>query len=112
MKRNPSKPQLYAIELSKPRFQKLVALYRKRPDIHCFNVASVTASETLSEPEVISFYQAQKNTLPFFQHFDHTDLLGWLRDTNAYISDNNSTTGGIEKIKLQTGIEVFDFVLI
>jgi hypothetical protein len=112
MKRNPSKPQLYAVELSMTRFQKLTSLYKNRPDIHCYNVASVSPAETMSEEEVVLFCDAHKLDLKNYRTDVHPVLVGWLREENSYITEKNIPTSGIEKIKSETGIAVFDFVLI
>src|SRR4051812_27015257 len=55
---NPARPNLFCLELSKPRFQALRETYANEPQVRPYNGSSVPASAFPSEADVASFYQS------------------------------------------------------
>jgi hypothetical protein len=113
MKRNPSKPQLHALEFSKRRFERLHALYRKRDDIHCHNMATVSRSETLSPQTIIDFFKRAGSAVygdgaPEAER----EFIGLLDESNSYIDTNGLEENGLATVKARHGIDPFDLVFI
>ena len=106
---NPHQPQLYCIELSRPRFRQLAERYRDDPQVHCYNVASVSGRSLPTEAELIDFYSkggSKLNRVPLHE------VLRWLRQDVRYIGKLDTDQNGIRMIMEQNRIDRFGVVLI
>lgn len=107
--RNPKRPQLFCLEVSRPRFKELIERYADDPQVKCYNLTSVQLSRFPTEAEVVSFYRArpsQLNRVPL------REVLRWLRQDLWYVGRLGATQDGIEMIKKENGVEAFGMVLI
>ncbi|MBV5340875.1 MAG: glycosyltransferase [Deltaproteobacteria bacterium] len=103
------KPHLYCMEVSLPRYEALKQRYAAYPFVHCYNVSSVSRTAFPTEKEVTLFYKhipTNLNTYPLEQ------VLGWLRHDVDYIATSGVPENGIQLIKQQHDISMFDMVLI
>ena len=106
---NPSAPQLYCLEVSRVRFEALTRRWAARPWIHCYNLSSVPLEEFPSRQQVIDFYNTQPSRL---RRFHLGEILRWLEQDAAYLREHQLSRSGIDEIKRDAGIDVFDAVLI
>jgi len=104
----PMSKLLYTIEVSKVRFEALQRRYAADPFVFPYNVSSVGLDGFPSEAEVAEFWRRRlvASGIPL------ETLLGWRRQDIDYIVDSGIETDGIRKIQRETGIKVFDAVLI
>lgn len=113
MKKNPSRPQLHAIEFSKRRFVRLKRRYRNRPDIHCHNCVTVSRSDFLTKADIEEFSNNHAR-----EYYDADpervikEFVELLAESNDYIAKNNLPENGIQTIKKQYSITHFDLALI
>ncbi|MDR3436955.1 hypothetical protein [Telmatospirillum sp.] len=106
---NANKPSLYSIEVSKTRFGALKDRYAHIPQVQPFNVSSVRLEDFPTESAVAAFYQSRHSSL---NRHPLDTILGWLREDMSYVAVNAVPQDGINLIRAQTGISIFDFVLI
>lgn len=106
---NPSKPTLFCMEISQPRFRALSQHYKDLPYVHCYNVSSIPLEAFPLESEVISFIN---NTPTNLNQYGCDRVIGWLRQDIEYVKTSNVPQNGIELIKKENQIENFDIVLI
>ncbi|MBN2809604.1 MAG: glycosyltransferase [Deltaproteobacteria bacterium] len=106
---NPNKPELYCLEISAPRFVKLRQRYTDETFVKCYNVSSVPTSVFPSDDDVVDFYRDNSTAL---NRYSIETVLGWLRQDVEYIKKAGVSEEGIELIKKENNIEVFDMVLI
>ena len=103
-------PQIHSIEVSRARFEALLERYRSYPFFHGHNVSSVPAASFPSEDAVERFYREVRSKL---RNNRLSKVLGWLRQDLAYLAEHAELDApGIRRIREQSGIEVFDAVLI
>ena len=114
MKKNPSNPQLHAIEFSKRRFARLARRYRNRKDIHCHNCVTVTPSDFLNSSDIAEFstkyapdFYPGASTKQVEREFNEL-----LAESIDYISQNALPENGIKTIKDKYGISNFDLAFI
>ncbi len=107
--RNKNHPILYCMEVSKPRFTALQERYSDKDFVICYNVSSISLSKFPSETEVSKFYTA---TVTALNHYPLERVLGWLRQDMDYVQSSGVPVDGIERIKRENNIELFDMVLI
>lgn len=100
---------LYCLEISAPRFDRLQQCYQRDGFVHCHQWSSVAPDGFATEDEVRSFYQTTPSPL---NQYPMARVLGWLQQDLDYISQHGIGTGGIDRVKRQYGIEQFDLVLI
>ena len=101
--------QLFCLEMSKIRFNKLLENYRGDLRLKCFNMSSIHLDEFPFEEVVVDFYQTTPSVL---NAFPLERVLGWLVQDKMYIRQNGVHCGGIAEIKRIYGIKLFDLVLI
>jgi hypothetical protein len=104
----PGSKQLYTMEVSKVRYAALKQRYAADPFVHPYNFSSVAVADFPSIEEVTAFWQS---------HLRHSGLplevlLGWRQQDIDYILDSGIPTDGIRTLQRETGITVFDAVLI
>jgi len=109
LSKNRGSPQLFCIEISRPRFQKLQETYKDYPFVHCYNLSTISIAQFPRPEEVIKFYNEVPSAL---RQFPLPTVLGWLCQDIEYIRQTGVEVGAIEKIKADHGIETFDMVLI
>jgi hypothetical protein len=109
LKDNPRHPRLFCMELSRPRFEQLVARYGGDPLIRCYNVTSVPLDRFPTEAQVIDFYQTQESRL---NRVPLSEVLRWLRQDVRYVGRLGAGQNGIRMIKEENGVENFGIVLI
>lgn len=109
LKKNPSNPQLFCMEVSQPRFAALQERYQKDSFVFCYNVSSVPISCFPSEREIELFYRFVPTAL---NNYPLEQVLGWLQQDIDYIRATDAPQKGIALIKQQHGITNFDMVLI
>lgn len=107
--KNPNRPILYCLELSKPRFEKLQTHYKNHPLILPYNASSIPLSSFPKEEEVVHFYL---NTPTSLHSVPLSTVLQWLRQDKAYLNASSAPQEGITWIQKKHGIEIFDMVLI
>lgn len=109
IRKNNHKPNLYCMEISKPRFKKLKEHYHKDSFVHCFNLSSVSSDLFPDFNEVESFMSLQKGPL---NHYGVETVKTWYKQDIDYLKNNKLNSTGIEAIKTQFNISKFDIVLI
>jgi len=109
MRKNPCHPQLFCMEVSKPRFKKLREHYGDEPSVHCYNASSIPVKKFATEREVTQFYQTVPSKLN-----DHplATVLRWLKQDIDYLRREGASQNGIARIRRENGIKSFDMVLI
>ena len=108
--RNPVTPQLHTIEVSRVRFERLAGRYRAHGFVHCHNVSSVPLARFPSRAEVERFHREVPSRL---QRIPLEEVLRWLDQDVAYLEEHGlAGTAGIQQIKREHGIDLFDLVLI
>lgn len=104
-----SKVKLFCMELSRPRFNKLVSNYTDLSFVKAYNLSSVALSDFPTKDEVIFFYNNTKTNLNL------TPLeivMQWYDQDINYIKENCLDINGVEVIKKANNIVHFDFALI
>jgi hypothetical protein len=110
LRENPARPNLYCMEVSRRRFDKLKEVYRDDSFVKCYNFSSVSVAHFPSKSEVEHFY----NTLPTnLNKFALKEVLRWLDQDIGYLKDSPAANvDGILRIKEEHKITQFDIVLI
>jgi glycosyltransferase involved in cell wall biosynthesis len=106
---NSNKPTLFCMEVSKTRFTELAKNYENDSFVKCYNVSSVSLEQFPDEKEVIEFYNTTQTNLNLYPL---EQVLGWLRQDIEYVQNFGDSTNGIQKIKQENNINLFDLVLI
>jgi len=107
--RNPDRPRLHCLEVSRTRFAALAERWREYDFVHCYNVSSVPVERFPSEEEVVRFYREERSRL---RRTPLPMVLGWLRADLDYIRREGLSGHGIRDVKESAGVDVFDAVLI
>jgi hypothetical protein len=105
----PGSKQLYTLEVSKVRYAALKQRYAADPSVHAYNLSSVTVADFPSVEEVTAFWQSRVERLG---GLPLDVFLGWRQQDIDYILDSGVPTDGIRTLQRETGIAVFDAVLI
>ena len=103
------KINFHCIELSTPRYLRLLKTYQGDSFVKAHNLSSVSSLEFPSIEEVKTFYTHNKSKL---NSTDLDEVLKWRQRDIDYIIDTGKDFNGIEAIKQQNEIEHFDMVLI
>ncbi len=106
---NPTRPRLHCIEVSTERYVQLTEHWRESEFVHCYNLSSVPLEQFPSAEDVERFYREVPSKL---REFDLETVLGWLAQDVEYLRDHGRSVAGIDEIKDEHGIELFDAVLI
>jgi glycosyltransferase involved in cell wall biosynthesis/predicted SAM-dependent methyltransferase len=109
LQENSNHPTLFCMEVSQPRFTELQNRYANCSFVKCYNVSSVSIEDFPNENEVIKFYKSQQTNLNFYPL---KTVLEWLSQDIEYIKNAEVSGRGIEKIKQENKIDIFDAVLI
>lgn len=109
LRRNPNKPKLFCIEISKVRFAQLQQRYTHDCFVKCYNISSVSKESFPSKNEIIEFYNTNRTNL---NNYPLDRVLGWLRQDIEYIDTHSISKDGIDMIKQENNIDSFDVVLI
>jgi hypothetical protein len=110
LRENPARPNLYCMEVSQRRFEKLKEVYRDDTFVKCYNFSSVSVSRFPSRREVEDFYNSVPTNL---NKFPLKEVLRWLHQDIGYLKDwPAANIDGILRIKEECKITEFDVVLI
>lgn len=107
--KNPHRPTLHCLEVSKPRYEVLKETYAHCDQVNCHWSSSVDATRFPDPEEVRYFYEHVDNAL---RQYPLEQVLGWLQEDIAYFAEANPPEGGIRKILREQGLYYFDAVLI
>jgi len=107
LSKNLNCPKLFCIEISKPRYDNLLLLYPKKKFISCYNVSSVPLSGFSSKEDIESFIKETG-----YGEYPLEIILKWLAQDIEYVKRSGVEEEGIELIKRENNISVFDMVLI
>jgi len=109
LRHNPSKPKLFCMEVSVSRFGQLKKNYENESFVKCYNVSSISLDNFPDEQEVIDFYNS---TPSYLNSFPLEQVLGYLKQDIDYVKQSKVFEYGIERIKHENKIDLFDLVLI
>ncbi|MCB8759381.1 FkbM family methyltransferase [Planktothrix agardhii 1029] len=109
IRNNPSRPNLFCMEVSQIRFEQLNKRYEQDKFVKCYNISSVSLEKFPDQTDVIEFYNQQQSGL---NYYPLEQVLGWLQQDIEYIKSSQVETNGIAKIKQDYHIDYFDVVLI
>jgi len=101
--------QMYSIEASQERFERLKERYKNYAWFHPYNVSTVPVSDLLSKEAIISFYTSVPTKL---NQCPLDVVLSWREQEEAYVLEKKLNQNGIKTIQNESGIAVFDCVLI
>jgi|GEM_PF-1020220 len=107
--RNPNRPTLYCMEVSKNRFSELQRRYAQNGFVKCYNVSSIGIESFPTAAEVGAFYNSERTAL---NNYPLDQVLGWLHQDIDYVKSAGLSGNGIEFIKDQNSLLTFDMVLI
>lgn len=111
IQKNPRKPHLFCLEISKPRFLALQNRYANAPFVHCYRVSSVPIAAFPTEAALIAFHRQYGRQLSKSTP-DLMWLIRWLYQDIDYVASENLPQNGIALIKSAHHIKHFDLVLI
>lgn len=106
---NTNQPKLFCIEVSKARCAALKERYRYCSQIYCYNVSSVPVESFPSKQEIESFLKENNSVL---NQYPVNTVLDWLQQDIDYLKASELPQNGIQLIKQENNITVFDVVLI
>lgn len=106
---NRHNPKLFCMEVSKTRFAELKKRYDSDDFVRCYNVSSISLEKFPDKEEVIDFYNNIQNNLRLYPL---EQVLGWLEQDIEYVRNSGVAGDGIQKIKQENNIDLFDIVLI
>jgi glycosyltransferase involved in cell wall biosynthesis len=109
LRENPNHPELFCMEVSKPRFDELKKRYAGDLFVNCYNTSSVPLENFPSVDKVIEFYKHTKSSL---NNYTLEKVIGWLNQDIEYLKSSGVVQNGIQKIKQENNIDFFDVVLI
>jgi len=109
--RNPGGyPAICSIEVSEVRMGSFLDTWKGYPFVRGFNTSSVPSSSFPTADEVALFYRSVRSKL---RNVRLEKVLGWLRQDLEYLAAHpDLDRHGIRQIKTETGITLFDAVLI
>jgi hypothetical protein len=101
--------KLYSIEVCTERFDILKGRYNKDTNFHTYNVSSISLEQFPSKQKITHFYN---NTQTYLNRYPLEQVLEWYDNDIKYVSRNNIPEDGINLIKKNHNITIFDCVLI
>lgn len=107
--RNPERPAIHCLEVSRARYEALVQRYREYGFVHCHHMSSVALERFPSPAEVERFHRTVRVTL---RRPSLETLLRWLQQDVEYVTKHGLSVDGIRLLKSRLGVEQFDAVLI
>jgi len=109
LRENSGRPNLFCMEISKPRFKELKKRYAGYSFVKCYNVSSVSLDKFPSEKDLAGFFYSTKTGL---NAYPLERVVGWLRQDIEYVKSSGVSVSGIQQIKDENDIHNFDMVLI
>lgn len=109
LKTNPSRPKLFCMEISKPRFHQLKNHYQHLDFVKCYNLSSIGIEEFPSWDVVESFLN---ETISPLTKVGKKEVYRWYQQDIDYMKEHDAIENGILKIKAENDIKFFDMVLI
>ena len=110
LRENPNHPTLFCLEVSKPRFEQLQKTYQNYSFVKLYNLSSVSLEQFPSPAEIVEFYNSNHTNL---NQYPLELVLDRLQQDRDYIIQSGSGSNtGINRIKSEHNIAVFDLVLI
>ena len=107
--RNPVRPVLHCLELSKVRFAALTARYRDRDFVRCYNLSSVPLASFPTPADLDAF---RRRVWTRFRFIRRSTVLTWLQQDVEYLKSEGLSTPGIRLVREANKIDFFDAVLI
>ncbi|MEX1184843.1 MAG: hypothetical protein WEF86_16675 [Gemmatimonadota bacterium] len=107
--RNPVRPVVHCLEISRPRFHALVERYRDHAFVHCYNCSSVPIEQFPDEAAIDAF---RRRIWTRFRFIRRDTVLQWLRQDIEYLRRHGLSLYGIRLVRERHGIDCFDAVLI
>lgn len=98
--------KVFTIEVCKERFERLEVRWLNAENFFPYNVSSVPLSVFPTKADIEKFCAANPHC------YEAETAYGWLCQDIEYVTKNNVYQNGIEKIKQDSGISVFDCILI
>lgn len=105
---NKDNVKIFSIEVCTERFINLKNRYSFN-NFYPYNVSSININEFPNISEIVDFCNEEKT---FMKKSSIETVLGWYNNDIEYIKQNNIQQDGIELIKKEHNINVFDLVLI
>lgn len=102
-------PQLHCLELSKTRFDLLVARHGGHGFVHCHRVSSVRLERFATPHDIARFCAGFR---PWLRRRSVKTYLRWLEEDRAYVTASGVSRDGVREIAERHGIVRFDAVLI
>lgn len=102
-------PMLHCMELSRTRFERLVARHGARDFVRCHRASSVRVERFATPEEIAAFCRGFK---PWLRRRSPARYLQWLEENRRYVQDSGADLDGIREIRRTFGIDRFDAVLI
>jgi hypothetical protein len=107
--RNPDRPTVHCVEVSRARFAALVERWSGQDLVCCHNVSTVPVEAFPSPEEVDAF---RRRVWTRFRFIARAKVMAWLRQDLAYLRREGLSGWGIREIRAGHGIDRFDAVLI
>lgn len=107
--RNPSRPQVHCIEVSRARFRELERRYAGCRFVHCYNVSSVPLEAFPPWDEVAAF---RRRVWTRFRLIPGTTVRSWWEADREYLTREGLTGPGVRQVRGRHGIDRFCAVLI
>lgn len=108
--RNPEgPPALHCMELSGPRFDRLVARHGGRDFVHCHRLSSVRLERFATPADIARFCAGFR---PWLRRRSPRTYGRWLEEDRSYVAEHGLSRDGIREISERYGIHRFDAVLI
>jgi hypothetical protein len=108
--RNPVRPTIHCIEVSRARYAALVERWEDHDFVRCHHVSSVPLESFPSEAEIIRWQW--RHFWSKFGRKRREKVLGWLRQDLRYLAEHGLASHGIREVRRQAGVDAFDAVLI
>jgi hypothetical protein len=107
--RNPVRPLIHCLEVSRVRYAALVRRYADQPFVRCYNLSSVPREWFPDESDIDEF---RRRVWTRFRFIPRETVMRWLRQDLEYLESHGLSMPGIEIVRRQNGLERFDAVLI
>ena len=107
--RNPVRPTLHCLEISRPRYAALCGRYADRDFVRCYNMSSVPAESFPTAADIDAF---RRRVWTRFRFIRRRTVVGWLEQDLEYLRRHELSAHGIRRIREAAGITHFDAVLI
>lgn len=108
-RRNAVPPTIHCLEVSRPRFEALTERFGTVGFVECHNVSSVPLERFPAPAEIDAF---RRRIWTRFRFIPRRTVLRWLREDIEYLRRHGLSGHGIRDVREQSGIDVFDAVLI